>query len=246
MDPANAIPSRPPPSYIDVVMKLSGRQFDFRRSFGRRRLAAALAAASLFASAPAQAEPLRILAFGDSVTAGYGLKAEESYPALLERRLVKDGYDVVVENAGVSGNTTQMGLARLPAALRPGADLVIFELGANDMLTNVDPRVTKANLDRMIRLARAQGARVLLAGMIDLNPTRPATKQRFDALFPQLAAKYDLPLYPFILAGVAGDKALAQPGGLHPTAEGVVKIVDNLAPLVEAMLTVAIATPKAR
>jgi acyl-CoA thioesterase-1 len=215
---------------------------EFPRPICFRR--AALAVASLFACATAQAEPARILAFGDSVTAGYGLKAEDSYPALLERRLRKDGYDVEVENAGVSGNTTQMGLARFPAALDAGADIVILELGANDMLTNIDPRVTKANLDRMIRLARAKGARVLLAGMIDINLTRPATKQRFDALFPQLAAKYELPLYPFILAGVAGDKA--QAGGLHPTAEGVVKIVDNLAPLVEAMLTVAIATPKAR
>lgn len=208
------------------------------------RLPAVLAALWLCA-APAQAKTMRVLAFGDSITAGYGLDPADAFPAVLERRLRKDGFDAAVVNAGVSGDTTQMGLARFPAALGAGADLVILELGANDMLNNVDPRVTKANLDKMIRLARSKGAPALLAGMVDLNPTRPAAKQRFDALFAQLAAKYRLPLYPFILQGVAGDKELTQTGGLHPTAEGAVKIADSLSPLVEALLAVAIATPKA-
>jgi acyl-CoA thioesterase I len=236
--PASAIPSALSAGYTCPVMKLNSRPLRFWR--------AALAAAWFLAGDPARAATLRVLAFGDSVTAGYGLEASDAYPAQLERRLRKDGFDVVVENGGVSGNTTQMGRARFAATLGAGADLVILELGGNDMLNSIDPRITKANLEKMIRLARARGARVLLAGMIDLNPLRPATKQRFDALYPQLAAKYDLPLYPFILEGVAGDKEYAQQGWLHPTAEGAARIVDKIAPLVEAMLTVAIATPKAR
>jgi acyl-CoA thioesterase-1 len=210
------------------------------------RLSAFAIFLALLSTTGAWAGPLRVIAFGDSITAGYGLTAEEAYPAVLQTRLRRDGLDAVVENAGVSGNTTQMGLARFGKALGAGADLVILALGANDMLNNVDPRVTKANLEKMIRLAQRKGASVLLAGMVDLNLARPAAKQRFDALYPELALKYRLPLYPFILQGVAGDKALAQPGGLHPTAEGAVKIADNLAPLVEAILAVAIATPKGR
>jgi len=213
-----------------------------QRRFGVRW--AAFLLAFVAASAPACAVPLRIVAFGDSLSAGYGLRPDEAFPAVLEKRLKKDGFDVAVENHGVSGNTTRMGLARFPAALGTGAALVILELGANDMLNNVDPRETKADLDKMIRLARGKGAPVLLAGMVDINLLRPAFKQRFDAIYPGLAAKHRLPLYPFFLEGVAGDKELTQSGGLHPTAEGVVTIVDRIAPLVEAALTTAMATPR--
>lgn len=197
-----------------------------------------------FSSAPAVAAALRIVAFGDSLTAGYGLNPEDAFPAVLERRLRKDGFDAAVENHGVSGDTTQMGLARFPAALDAGAALVILELGGNDMLNNVDPRITKANIEKMIRLARGKRVRVLLAGMVDINLLRPATKRRFDALYPQLASKHQLPLYPYFLEGVAGDRRLTQEGGLHPTPEGVVKIVDGVAPLVEAALMVGMATPR--
>jgi acyl-CoA thioesterase-1 len=225
-------------AYIDPMLI-------FRLRTHIRKNAVALFLAVL-SSTGAWAAPLRVLAFGDSITAGYGLTGDEAFPAVLQARLRKDGFDAIVENAGVSGNTTQMGLTRFGRALGAGADLVILALGANDMLNNVEPRVTRSNLEKMIRLAQRKGAPVLLAGMIDLNLARPATKQRFDALYPELAKKYRLPLFPFILHGVAGDKNLAQPGGLHPTAEGAVKIADNLAPLVEAILVVSIATPKGR
>jgi acyl-CoA thioesterase-1 len=199
-------------------------------------LAALLAAVLAFCATPADAGPLRILAFGDSLTAGYGLKPEEAFPAVLALRLRDDGYDVAVANAGISGETTEMGLARFPRTLGEGADLVILELGGNDMLNNVDPRVTQRNLEKIIRLARAKNARVLLAGMVDINQLRPAAKQRFDAIFSTLAVKYSLPLYPFFLEGVGANPKLTQQGGLHPTAEGVRRIVERIAPLVEQTL----------
>jgi acyl-CoA thioesterase-1 len=151
-------------------------------------------------------------------------------------RLRDDGYDVAVANAGISGETTEMGLARFPRTLGEGADLVILELGGNDMLNNVDPRVTQRNLEKIIRLARAKHARVLLAGMVDINQLRPVAKQRFDAIFSTLAVKYSLPLYPFFLEGVGANPKLTQQGGLHPTAEGVRRIVERIAPLVEQTL----------
>jgi len=216
----------------------------FAPAMGARRRLALIAFLSALASSPAAlARPLGVLAFGDSLTAGYGLKPEEAYPPVLAARLQKDGFDVVVANAGVSGETTKMGLARFADALGEGTDLVIVELGGNDMLSNVPPRRTRANLETMIQMAKAKGARVLLAGMVDVNLTRPATKKRFDAIFPALAAKYGLPLYPMFLEGVGANPKLTQPGGLHPTADGVRHIVDRIAPLVEKELA-QIAAPR--
>ncbi len=184
----------------------------------------------------ARAEPLRVLAFGDSLTAGYLLPADAAFPAQLERRLRADGFDATVVNAGVSGETTAAGLARADFALGEGADLVILELGANDMLRGVDPKATSANLDKLVTEIEARKAAVLLAGMVASGNFGPDYKARFDAVFPDLAARRGLPIYPFFLSGVAGDKALVQPDGLHPNADGVARIVAGIAPLVEENL----------
>ncbi len=200
-----------------------------------RRLAAPFLLLALGAGA-AFAEPLRILAFGDSLTAGYGLRAEEAFPFVLAERLRAAGYEVAVANAGVAGDTTAMGLRRLPQALAGRPDLVILELGANDMLNNIDPGVTRTNLERMVKLCRGQGALVLLAGMRAFNDWPAARKEKFDAIFPALAAKHRLPFYPFFLEGVFGRNELLLWGGPHPNTEGVRLIVDRIAPLVEKTL----------
>jgi acyl-CoA thioesterase-1 len=184
----------------------------------------------------AHAEPLRVLAFGDSLTAGFMLPANAAFPAQLERRLRADGFEATVVNAGVSGETTAGGLARAAFALGDGADLVILELGANDMLRGVDPKLTSANLDRIVTEIEARKAAVLLAGMVASGNFGPDYKVRFDAVFPELAARRGLPLYRFFLSGVAGDKALVLPDGLHPNADGVARIVTGIAPLVEENL----------
>ncbi len=185
-----------------------------------------------FAEAPA---PLRVIAFGDSLTAGYGLPLDVSFPVALERRLAKDGFNAKVVNAGVSGDTTAGGLARLDFALADGADLVILELGANDMLRGVDPKLTRDNLDKMIEKIKAQGAAVLLAGMKAQNNFGPDYKRDFDAIYPELAARNSVPLYPFFLSGAIEDNSLLL-DGLHPNRQGVEKIVDGVAPAVEAAL----------
>ncbi len=182
---------------------------------------------------PARAEPLRVLAFGDSLTAGYMLPANAAFPAQLERRLRADGFDAAVVNAGVSGETTAAGLARADFALGEGADLVILELGANDMLRGDDPKVTSANLDKIVTKIEARKAAVLLAGMVASGNFGPDYKARFDAVFPDLAARRGLPFYPFFLSGVAGDKALVLPDGLHPNVDGSARIASGIAPLVE-------------
>ncbi len=184
----------------------------------------------------ATAAPLRVIAFGDSLTAGYGLSLDAAFPVLLERRLAKDGFDVKVINAGVSGDTTSGGLARLDFALADGADLVILELGANDMLRGVDPKLARDNLDKMIGKIKAQGAAVLLAGMRAQNNFGPDYKRDFDAIYPDLARQHAVPLYPFFLGGVLEDNSLLL-DGLHPNREGVEKIVEGIAPLVETALT---------
>jgi len=194
---------------------------------------------------PPPPRPKTIVAFGDSLTAGYGLRPPEAFPVVLRRRLSEDGYDATVVNAGVSGDTTQKGLARLPGveALKP--DLVILELGTNDMLNGLDPKLPEANLEEIISRLRARGTPVLLAGM-RASPGTLGEKEtrRFDALFPELAARYSLPFFPFFLEGVSGDPKLVLWGGLHPNREGVRRIVDRIAPLVESALDAPGAKPQ--
>jgi acyl-CoA thioesterase I len=183
------------------------------------------------------ARTLKLVAFGDSLTAGYGLPQDAAFPVVLQQALRRDGYDVSVVNAGVSGDTAADGLARLDWSLNDRADGVILEFGANDMLRGLDPDHTRKVLDRVIAALRARHLKVLIAGML-ATPSFGAEYQKdFDTIFPQLAAKYRAPLYPFFLKGVAGHPDLTLADGLHPNEAGVKTIVAEILPAVEAFLT---------
>ncbi|WP_246719848.1 arylesterase [Methylocystis sp. H62] len=185
----------------------------------------------------ARAEPVRILAFGDSLTAGPGISAEDSLPAQLKRRLSEDGYNVEVVQGGVSGDTTTTGLARLDYTLGAGPfDIAVVELGANDMLNGHDPKITRANLDRILAILKQKGVRPVLTAMVSSANHGQAYKKEFDSVYPDLAAKHEAPLVPFILEGVWGSPALLISDGIHPNAAGVAKIVKKLAPYVERTL----------
>jgi acyl-CoA thioesterase I len=188
------------------------------------------------ASAQAFDEPRRVVALGDSLTAGYGLEPGESFPDQLERALRAAGMDVVVENAGVSGDTSAGGLARLDWAVPDGTDLVIVELGANDALRGIDPALTRANLSAILQHLEARGVPVLLAGMRAPPNMGKEFLGAFDSIYPELAEEYEVPLYPFYLDGVAGDAGLNLEDGMHPTAEGIAVIVRAILPAVEAAL----------
>jgi acyl-CoA thioesterase I len=211
--------------------------------YGHRRAFLQLSAALLLEaqSCPArpaakETPPLKIIAFGDSLVAGHGLAADAAFPAVLEKTLRAEGYHVTVVNAGVSGDTTSGGQARLAWALEDGADGVILELGANDMLRGVDPEVTKAALDAILGELKARNIKVLIAGMKAASSLGQDYKTRFDAIYPGLAKKYDAPLYPFFLEGVAGEAAFNFGDGLHPNAAGVERIVKGILPDVRAFV----------
>jgi acyl-CoA thioesterase-1 len=211
-----------------------------RRGYGRGRgfvnqTTRWVAIAMLLAASPALAAT-RILALGDSLTAGFGVAPSESFPAQLAARLKADGYDVVVDNAGVSGDTSADGLARLDWAMSGHPDVVLVELGANDMLRGLDPKRAAANLDAILAKLKAAKAKVLLTGMKAVSNWGPDYQREFDAIYPALARKYGVPLYPFFLDGVALDPKLNQADGLHPNAAGVAVIVARIAPAVEQLL----------
>ncbi len=184
--------------------------------------------------APAAAEPLRILALGDSLTAGFGLRADRGFAPQLQKALAESGFEAEVIDAGVSGDTTAGGLARLDWALAGKPDLVILELGANDMLRGVDPEETRANLDSMLAKLTAAKVPVLLAGMRAAPNFGADYGGDFERIYADLAAKYQVPLYPFFLDGVAADPHLNQPDGLHPNEAGVAEIVRRILPHVLA------------
>jgi acyl-CoA thioesterase I len=209
-------------------------------SYGHwRLLVQALAFAAVLASASpaAAARTLRLVALGDSLTAGFGLKPGNAFPDRLEAALRANGLDVKVINAGVSGDTAADGLARYEWAVPPDADALIVELGANDMLRGQKPEVTKAMLAAILDKARAAHLPTLLTGMRAAPNLGPEYDRAFDAIYPALAKAYDVSLYPFFLDGVAGDPKLNQPDGLHPSAEGVEVIVQKILPSVEALLS---------
>ncbi len=177
-----------------------------------------------------------LLAFGDSLTAGFGLAEQDAFPAVLEARLRGQGYPVRVINAGVSGDTTADGLDRLEWVLAGlPADrktLAILELGANDALRGVNPDITRRNLTAMVEIFLERDIPVFLAGMLaPLNLGRDFTA-RFNAIFPDLAESFDLPLYPFFLEGVVGNPALNLGDGIHPNEQGIIAITDNILPLI--------------
>ena len=177
-----------------------------------------------------------ILDFGDSVTAGFGLPAALAFPARLEAWLNERGVAARVVNAGVSGDTTAGGLARLDWALAEKPDLVILALGGNDALRGIDPSSVHANLERMIEKVEASGAKVLLLGMLAPPNWGEDYKRAFDRIFPELARIHHLPLYPFFLDGVVMNSELNQPDGLHPNEKGVAVLVDKIAPIVAGLI----------
>ena len=203
-----------------------------------RRLVQALAFVAVLATAShaAAARTLRLVALGDSLTAGLGLAPGKAFPDRLEAALRAKGWDVKVINAGVSGDTAADGLARYEWAVPPDGDALIIELGANDMLRGLKPEATKATLAAILDKARAAHLPTLLAGMRAAPNLGPEYAGQFSAIYPALAKAYDVPLYPFFLDGVAGDPKLNQPDGLHPTADGVEVIVQKILPSVEALM----------
>lgn len=185
------------------------------------------APANASASTPADARP-EIACFGDSLTAGLGLDPGQSFPDVLQKELDRRGYRYHVVNFGVSGDTSQDGLARLSLVLADKPAIVILELGANDGLRGQPVPVTRENLEQIITGLQGAGAKVVLAG-ITLPPNYgPAYISKFQAVYPDLAAKYKLPLIPFLLAGVAGNDRLMQRDGLHPNAEGTRIVAANV------------------
>ena len=210
--------------------------YGHRRAFLQLPAALLLGALSWPAWSATEPPPLKIIALGDSLVAGFGLAADAAFPAVLEKTLRAEGYHVTVINAGVSGDTASGGQARLDWALGDGADGVILELGANDMLRGVDPEVTKAALDAILGELKARDIKVLIAGMKAASSLGQEYKTRFDAIYPALAKKYDAPLYPFFLEGVASEPALKLGDGLHPNPAGVERIVKGMLPGVRAFV----------
>jgi len=181
-------------------------------------------------------EPLRIVVLGDSLVAGLGLKPSDAFPAQLERALKARGHAVEVINAGVSGDTTAGGLARVAWAVPEQTDAVILELGANDALRGLDPARAKSNLDKIIAAIRANGTEVLLAGMFAPRSLGKDYVRAFESMYPDLAGKYGLILYPFFLDGVAMNPKLNLDDGMHPNPRGVAEITKNILPAVEQLI----------
>jgi acyl-CoA thioesterase I len=182
--------------------------------------------------APAPTAPLKLAILGDSLTAGFGVKAQQAIPARLEAALKAEGRTVTVLNDGVSGDTSAGGLDRVDWILGDKPDIVMVELGANDALRAIDPASTERNLSAIIEKLKAAGVTVWLAGMMAPRNLGPDYVAAFDGIYKRLADKYHAPLYPFVLDGVAQDPSLNQADGLHPNPEGVDIIVQHMLPFV--------------
>ena len=176
---------------------------------------------------------LKLVAFGDRLTAGYNLPASAAFPAQLEKALRAKGFDVEIINAGVSGDTTTSAMGRLDWSIPDGTDGVIMELGANDALRGVDPGLTENNFRIMLQKLQDRGIPVLLAGMLAPRNMGENYVKLFDGMYRPLAAQFNATYYPFFLQGIAGDPKLNLPDGIHPNAEGVAVIVKNILPTVE-------------
>jgi acyl-CoA thioesterase-1 len=201
-------------------------------------MVALMTAQTALAQTPASqpARPIKIVVLGDSLSAGLGLPASSAFPEKLQKALQANGIDVDMTNAGVSGDTSSGGRDRLDWSVPDGTDAVILELGANDALRGIDPKITRAALSDILTKLRARKVAVLLCGM--LAPPNYGTdySTRFNAIYPDLAKSFGVPLYPFFLQGVAADAKLNQADGMHPTAQGVDVIVKNILPTVEAFV----------
>ncbi|MEZ4712806.1 MAG: arylesterase [Caldilineaceae bacterium] len=195
-------------------------------------------------AAPSTATPVEtsadstitIVAMGDSLTEGLGVDPEEAYPAQLEHKLRADGYEVSVINAGVSGETSSGALSRVQWVLTLQPDIVILETGPNDGLRGIDPALTEQNIDQLVAALQEKGVTVLLAGMQIVQNMGPDYIEKFRAIYPTVAAKYDVILIPFFLKNVGGIPELNQPDSIHPTAEGYAVVVETIYPyVVEAL-----------
>jgi acyl-CoA thioesterase-1 len=186
--------------------------------------------------AAAAAKPIKMVVLGDSLSAGLGLSAPAAFPQRLQKSLKDKGIAVEMINAGVSGDTSSGGRDRLDWSVPEGTDAVIVELGANDALRGIDPAVTRSALSDILRRLKARGVAVMLCGMLAPPNYGADYSARFNAIYPELAKSFAVPLYPFFLEGVAADARLNQADGLHPTAEGVDVIVKNILPSVQAFL----------
>jgi acyl-CoA thioesterase-1 len=182
------------------------------------------------------AGPVKMVVLGDSLSAGLGLSAPAAFPQRLQKALESKGIAVDMINAGVSGDTTSGGRDRLEWSVPEGTEAVILELGANDALRGIDPKVTRSALSDILARLKARKISVLLCGMVAPPNYGADYSARFNAIYPELARQFGVPLYPFFLEGVAAEARLNQPDGLHPTAEGVDVIVKNMLPAVEAFL----------
>ncbi|WP_024511424.1 arylesterase [Bradyrhizobium sp. ARR65] len=187
-------------------------------------------------SAAGEAKPVKMVVLGDSLSAGLGLPGPAAFPARLQKALKDKGIEVEITNAGVSGDTASAGRDRLDWSVPEGTQAVIVELGANDALRGIDPKITREALSDIIGRLKKRGIAVMLCGMLAPPNYGSDYAARFDAIYPDLAKAFDVPLYPFFLNGVAADAKLNQADGIHPTAEGVDIIVKNVLPTVEAFL----------
>lgn len=193
---------------------------------------------AMAADAPEQ-KPLTLVAFGDSLTAGYMLPPGTGFAEQLQQALRDKGHEgIIVVNAGVSGDTSSGGLARLDWAVGPEADAVIVELGANDALRGIDPAITRESLTEIISRLKTRNLPVLLAGMYAPPNLGRDYGESFNSIYPELAEKEELILYPFFLDGVAGERRLNLGDGIHPTEEGVAIIVTRILPYVENLIDV--------
>ncbi|HXL12408.1 MAG TPA: arylesterase [Bradyrhizobium sp.] len=195
-------------------------------------------AGTALAQAPVAAvtKPIKMVVLGDSLSAGYGLPAIAAFPVRLQKSLKLNGIEVNMINAGVSGDTSSGGRDRLDWSVPEGTEAVIVELGANDALRGTDPAITRAALADILRRLKARKIAVLLCGMLAPPNYGADYSARFNAIYPELAKSFGVPLYPFFLEGVATRAALNQADGLHPTAEGIDVIVKNILPTVEALV----------
>lgn len=199
---------------------------------------------ALFAAEPSFAQvsslpdatPIKMVVLGDSLSAGLGLPESAAFPARLKKSMENNGIRVDMSNAGVSGDTASGGRDRLDWSVPEGTQAVIVELGANDALRGTDPAVTRAALSDILTRLKARNIAVLLCGMVAPPNYGSDYSARFNAIYPDLAKSFGVPLYPFFLQGVAADAKLNQPDGMHPTAEGVDVIVKNILPTVKAFV----------
>ncbi len=187
-------------------------------------------------SAKAQEKAVNLVGFGDSLMAGYQLETSESYTAQLEAALKAKGHNVVITNAGVSGDTTSAGLSRIDWSVPDGTNGVILELGANDALRGIAPEQSEKNLDAMLARLKERGIPVLLAGILAPPNMGGGYAEKFNPIYKRLSEKYAVPLYPFFLDGVTTVPGMQLEDGMHPNAKGVAVMVERTLPMVEAFL----------